>query len=170
MEIRVVDFDILTKKSKTYQDGLKNIAEIRKGFIRRMDPLKEEMESIIKAANSGLILDSKSQQEKSQKFQELQDEAMSIDNEFKNAMRSENDDLNKRTYEELSGLIEEWSEGKGVDMIMGKMEVVWCSQSSEITDSILDILKEKGLYVETSGISDEESIEDGQEVIVEDLK
>ncbi len=148
MEIRVVDFDILTKNFSNYQEGIINLARVRDSFIKKMNPIKEEMESIIKAANSGLILDQKSQQQNNERFSQLQESAMGIDNEFKATMRTEQDNLNKKTYDELSAIIEEWSTGKGIDMIMGKMEVVWCSSLVDITDSILESLKEKNLYKE----------------------
>ena len=39
MEIRVVDFDVLTKNYTNYQNGLKNMEDIRKSFVSRMDPI-----------------------------------------------------------------------------------------------------------------------------------
>jgi Skp family chaperone for outer membrane proteins len=166
MEIRVVDFDKLTKNYANYQDGIIGLSNLRDSFIQKMDPIKEEMESIMKAANSGLILDAKSQQEQGQKFQDLQERAMEIDNEFKVSMRKGQDDLNKKTYDELSSIIEEWSDGKGIDMIMGKMEVVWCAGAVDITESILELLKEKNLFRE---FKEDEKVEI-KEAVLEELK
>ena len=79
MEIRVLDFDILTRNYKNYQEGLKNIAGEKNEFITRLGPLKTEMESIINSAKSGLVLDPNTQKQKEQRFSELQQEAMVID-------------------------------------------------------------------------------------------
>ena len=106
------------------------------------------MEKIIKAANSGLIMDEKSQRESEKKFAELQEEAMGIDSEFKVTMKREQDELNKVTYDELSTIIDEWSVSNNVDMVIGKMEVVYLKEKFEITNEVLELLKSKDLYVE----------------------
>lgn len=171
MEIRVVDFDVLTKNYTKYQDGMKNLTLVRESFVRKMDPIKEEMEFIVKAANSGLIVDPNKQQEQNAKFAELQDKAMAIDNEYKVTIRTEQDNLNKKTYEELSTIITGWTEGKGIDLVMGKMEVVWASTQAEITNSILDILKERNEYSEYKEETQTENVENVENnVAVEDLR
>ena len=169
MEIRVVDFDVLTQNYSRYQDGIKNMNEIRQAFVKRMDPIRQEMEAIVKSANSGLITDERTQQEKIARFGELQDQAMGIDNEFKTTMREEQDRLNKATYDELSSLITGWSEGKGIDMIMGKMEVVFAQPSVDITESILELLKEKGEFVEFVE-EPAPAAEERKNIVVEDLR
>jgi len=148
MEIRVLDFDILTKNYKNYQDGLKNIAGEKNKFITKLGPIKTEMESIINAAKSGLVLDANTQREKEQKFSELQQEAMSIDNDFKSSMRKLHDELNKITFDELSDFVNTWANENSIDLITGKMEVVFANDKYDATNDILEILKEKNLYVE----------------------
>lgn len=165
MEIRVVDFEVLTKNYTNYQAGLRNLEEVRKSFVTRMDPIKNEMESIIKSVNNGLIIDRVSQEEKNAKFTELQEQAMAIDNEYKATVRNEQELLNKRTYEELEKIINEWAEDKQVDMVMGKMEVVFAKAAVDITDSILEIMKDKNVFVEFK----EPSVET-KNITVEDLR
>ena len=164
MEIRVVDFDVLTKNYTKYQDGIVTLAKLRNSFIERMDPIKAEMESIVNAANSGLILDRKSQEEKNAKFNDLQNEAMSIDNEYKMTMKKEQDQLNKETYEELSTLINEYVSDKDIDLVIGKMEVVFSKDNAEITDAIIDLLKQKNMFKDI----DEPVVE--KNIVVEDLR
>ena len=148
MEIRVVDFDVLTKNYKNYQDGVKEMSDYRVNFIKKLEPVKAEMEAIIKAAQSGLIMDQKSQSEKEKTFAELQEKAMSYDNEFKTTMKQMQNDLNGITYDELSVLITEWSEKNAIDLVMGKMEVVFVTKNNDITEDILNIIKEKNLFVD----------------------
>jgi|LauGreDrversion4_2_1035121.scaffolds.fasta_scaffold54949_3 Skp family chaperone for outer membrane proteins len=170
MEIRVVDFDVLTKNYTKYQEGILNLSNIRNSFIDRIEPIKKEMESIINAANNGLILDPKTQDENNKKFNELQDEAMSIDNNYKVTMRKEQDELNKRTYEELSTIINEWTEGKNVDLVMGKMEVVWVAEKNEITEDILSILKDKNLYKDFNEVNNTNTTTTNENLAVEDFR
>jgi Skp family chaperone for outer membrane proteins len=145
MEFRVVDFEILTKNYKNYQEGIKSIEEEKNSFIKSLDPVKKEMESIISQMSSGLIIDEKTQKEKEEKFRSLQEQAMSIDNRFKVEMKKLHEDLNKRTFDELSEIIDEYSKSNGIDLVIGKMEVVFIVDKFEITEQILEILKEKKL-------------------------
>ena len=101
MNIKVVDFEILTKNYTNYQTGIKNIEEEKKEFIKSLDPVKKEMESIISQMSSGLIMDEQTQKEKEDKFRSLQEQAMNIDNQFKVEMRRLHDELNKKTFDEL---------------------------------------------------------------------
>lgn len=148
MEIRVLDFDILTKNYKNYQDGLKNIAGEKNDFISKLGPIKTEMESIINAAKSGLVLDPATQRQKEQKFSELQQEAMMIDGDFKARMRELHDSLNKTTFDELSEIVDEWAKQNSIDLVTGKMEVVFVNDKYDSTNEILEILKSKDLYIE----------------------
>lgn len=148
MEIRVIDFDTLTKNYTKYQEGILNLSKVRNSFIDRIDPIKKEMQSIINTANSGLVIDRATQEKNNAKFTELQEEAMNIDNEYKVTMKAEQDSLNKTTYDELSEIITEWTSDKNIDMVIGKMEVVFLKDEFEITNDVLEILKEKDLYIE----------------------
>jgi hypothetical protein len=63
-------------------------------------------------------------------------------------MRELHDDLNKRTFDELSEIIDEWAKANSIDLITGKMEVVYAAEKFDATDAIIDILKERELYFE----------------------
>jgi Skp family chaperone for outer membrane proteins len=155
MEIRVIDFDKLTRSYTNYRTGINKIDVEKKSFLERLDPIKKEMESIINSAKSGLVLDQSTQREKEVKFAELQQEAMSIDGEFKNRMRELHDSLNKETFDSLQEIITEWSQNNNIDLVTGKMEVVFSKDKYDSTDDIINILKEKDLfYNETEETSD----------------
>lgn len=148
MEIRVIDFDRLTRSYSNYRDGVKSIEGEKNEFLSKLGPIKKEMESIINAAKSGLVLDPSSQRQKELRFAELQQEAMSIDGDFKAMMRELHDELNKKTFDELSDIIDEWAKANSIDLVTGKMEVVFAAEKYEATDAIIDIIKERGLYFE----------------------
>jgi len=146
MELRVVDFEILTKNYKNYQEGIKNIGNEKQEFIKSLEPVKKEMENIIAQMSSGIIMDEKSQMEKEEKFKSLQDQAVGIDNQFKIEMRRLHEELNKSTYDDLSAIISEYSEANSIDLVIGKMEIVYLVDKFEITEQILEVLKEKDLF------------------------
>ena len=148
MEIRVIDFDRLTRSYSNYRDGVKSIEGEKNGFLGKLGPIKNEMEGIINSAKSGLVLDPASQRQKEARFAELQQEAMTIDGDFKARMRDLHEDLNKKTFDELSEIINEWANVNSIDLVTGKMEVVFVTERLDATDAIIEIIKEKGLYFE----------------------
>ncbi len=148
MVIKVVDFEILSRHLKQYQDGLNDIGEVKRKFVDRLTPFKKEMETIITAANSGIVLDEESEKKRVDRFQEIQNTAVEIDNEFKQEMRKMNDELSKSVYVELSAIINKWSVENNIDMVIGSTEVVFLKEEHYVTEDILKILKEKNLFVD----------------------
>jgi Skp family chaperone for outer membrane proteins len=148
MNIKVIDFQILTRHYKNYQDGVSVIESEKEKFLEKLEPIKKEMNAIISAASSGLIMDNNSQQKRAEDFQRLQSEAIEMDRDFKISLKKMTDDLNEKVYDELSEIINDWSISNNIDLVTGKMEVIYCNGKYDATNSILDILKEKDLYVE----------------------
>jgi len=147
MELRVVDFEILTKNYKNYQEGIAKIENVRQSFIKRAEPLKKEMEDIIRSFNSGLVMNNQAEQEA--KFKKLQDEAQAIDQDYKTEMNGLHTALNTQTFEELSDIINTYSTTNNIDVVVGKMEVVYLNSKYDITENILNVLKESNLYTTT---------------------
>jgi Skp family chaperone for outer membrane proteins len=143
MTIKVVNFETLSKHYKNYQDGITEISDVKKSFVEKLDPFKQEMEKIIKQANSG----EKLEPETEARFNELQEYAVSVDDEFKSTMRKMNDDLSKKIYGELSEIISEWSSSKDIDLVIGSTEVVFMKPENDVTEDILTIIREKELHV-----------------------
>jgi Skp family chaperone for outer membrane proteins len=118
------------------------------------------MESIINAAKSGLVLDPATQRQKEQKFSELQQEAMMIDGDFKAKMRELHDALNKTTFDELTAFVNQWAKENSIDLITGKMEVVYANDKFDATNDILEILKANNLYLEYTEEVEETTVND----------
>jgi Skp family chaperone for outer membrane proteins len=148
MEIRVIDFEILTRHYKNYREGVDKINNEKDLFLKRLEPFKKEMNAIIAAASSGIIVDQKTQQQKIEEFQRLQDEAVEMDKQFKFQMKEMREELNSVSYDELSEIITAWAESNSIDIVSGKMEIVFSNPKFDATDSILEILKEKNLFVD----------------------
>ena len=144
MTIKVVNFEILSRHYKNYQDGITKISDTKKQFIERLDPFKKEMETIINKANNG----EKLSEEQEAKFQEFQNKAVEIDEDFKFTMRKMNDELSKAIYSDLSSFINEWTTlNTEVDLVIGSTEVVFLKEEHDVTEQVLEIIKEKGLHV-----------------------
>lgn len=144
MTIKVVNFEILSRHYKNYQDGITKISDTKKEFIERLDPFKKEMELIITKANNG----EKLSEEQEAKFQEFQNKAVEIDEDFKFTMRKMNDELSKAIYSDLSSFINEWTTlNTEVDLVIGSTEVVFLKEEHDVTEQVLEIIKEKGLHV-----------------------
>ena len=103
------------------------------------------MQKIINSVSSGIELIGDDKAQKEQRYGQLQEEAAGIDEEFKQTNHKMKDDLNYKTFNELSAIIDEWIEGKDIDMVAGKMEIVFVKPEHEITDEVIELLKTKNL-------------------------
>ena len=115
MNIKVVDFEILSKHYVKYQEGITEIENVKKEFVKRLDPFKDEMQALIKGNPSQT---EEEQKVSGERFQELQEMAMGIDEEFKYKMRQMNDELSKGIYTDLENIISEWGTENEVDMVI----------------------------------------------------
>jgi len=145
MNIKVVDFEILSKHYVKYQEGITEIDNVKQEFVKRLDPFKDEMQALIKGNPSQT---EEEQKVSGERFQELQEMAMTIDEEFKYKMRQMNDELSKGIYTDLENIISEWGTENEVDMVIGSTEVVFLNQKHNVTNSIINILKENGTYID----------------------
>lgn len=148
MEIRVVDFEIVTRHFTKYQEGVNKIEERKQEFLKKIEPYRKEMENILLSAQSGLIIDQLSQQQRAEKFQHMQKEIMELDKEFKSQVAEMRQELSEVTYDQLRKFIVEWSDQNDIDLVMGKVEIVCCKDVFDVTNDIIEILKQKDLYSE----------------------
>ena len=147
MEIRIVDFDVLTRKFQLYVDGYLNIELEKKKFLEGIEPKKKEIESLLMSSASGIIINESTQRQNVERFGNLKNDLMRLDSEFKTKAKGMQEELNVLVFEQLSKIISDWGKENSIDLIMGKMEVVFNTDVVEITNDILEILKVKGLHV-----------------------
>ncbi len=160
MQVRVVDFELVTKHFSTYQDGVERIEQRKKEFIEKIEPYRREMQNILVAAQSGLIVDSMTQKQRQEKFAHMQKEIVELDKVFKGEVQKMRDELTKVTYKELEDYIVNFSKSNDFDCVIGKLEVVYCKDEFDVTNQILELLKEKGVYREY--IEEEENEENAE--------
>lgn len=143
MKFKVVNFETLSKHYMKYQEGITKISEAKKQFVEKLKPFRKELEEIITKMNSG----EKLPLETEARFQELQGYAMEIDEDYKSTMRNMNDELSKDIYTDLSEIIKDWSENNDIDVVISSTEVVYMKQKNDATDDILEIMKQKGVFI-----------------------
>lgn len=146
MNIKVVDVEVLSRHHSLYQQGIEKISNTKKDFLERLEPFKVQMHKMI--TESIKITDETIIKENAAKFEDLQEKAVQIDNEFKAKMREMNDELSKEIYNNLETIISEWSITNDVDMVLSSTEVIYLNPRNFVTDEILEVLKEKELYSE----------------------
>lgn len=149
MNLRVIDLELITKHYVTYQDGISDIRKVRDEFKEKVEPIRKEMQKIITQSTTGLLLDNLTQQEKAEKFQTLQQELVAIDADYKHQMNQLHGDLKVKTYDELEVIVSNWANENKIDLVTGKMEVIFSNPKYESTNEILEVLKTKGVYVES---------------------
>jgi Skp family chaperone for outer membrane proteins len=154
MELRVIDFEVLTRSFQPYVDGYKTIESEKRKMLSSIDPEKKEIETIIKRSQSGVILDENSQRKDMERFKEIQDKLMKLDMDFKKQLKEMSEDLNTSVYDQLSVIVEEWSKANSINLVMGKMEVIFNTEDIDATEQILEVIKEKGMFY-TESVSGE---------------
>ena len=146
MELRVIDFEVLTRNFQPYVDGFKEIESEKRKMLESIDPDKKEMETIIKRSQSGLVLDETSQKRDMDTFRQIQEKLMKLDQDFKRKLKEMSDELNTNVYDQLSIIVEEWAKANSINLVMGKMEVIFNTDDIDATEQILEVIKEKGVY------------------------
>lgn len=146
MELRVIDFEVLTRNFQPYVDGYKEIESEKRSMLESIDPDKKEMDTIIKRSQSGIVMNEESQQRDMEAFRQIQDKLMKLDQDFKRKLKEMSDELNNDVYDQLSVIIEEWSNANSINLVMGKMEVIFNTSNIDATEQILEVIKQKGLF------------------------
>jgi Skp family chaperone for outer membrane proteins len=146
MELRVIDFEVLTRNFQPYVDGYKEIESEKRKMLESVDPDKKEMETIIKRSQSGLVLDEASQKRDMEAFRQIQEKLMKLDQDFKRKLKEMSDELNTNVYDQLAVIVDEWATDNSINLVMGKMEVIFNTDNIDATEQMLEAIKQKGLY------------------------
>jgi len=146
MELRVIDFEVLTRNFQPYVEGYKQIESEKRKMLESIDPDKKEMETIIKRSQSDLVLDEASQKRDMETFRQIQEKLMKLDQDFKRKLKEMSDELNTNVYDQLAVIINEWAKANSINLVMGKMEVIFNTDNVDATEQMLEAIKQKGLY------------------------
>lgn len=147
MKIYVVDFEEVLKNFSPYHESLKKIQSEKLKFSDAIDKIKTEMEGIIKSSKS-LILDDKTQANNAMRFKELQSDGIKLESEFRNdIVELQNKEL-EDNFKQISDVVSVWAEKANIDLIVNKSQVIFVRDSFDATSSVVDLLRDSGLYTE----------------------
>jgi Skp family chaperone for outer membrane proteins len=147
MQTHVVDFEEILKNFTPYHDSLKSIQKDKQEFSNTIDGIKKEMETILSSSKS-LILDDATNRKNQDRFRELQTNAVQVESEFRaHIVAKQNDEL-ENNFNQVIEIVNDWSKQNSIDLVVNKSSVVYVNPKFEITNDIVEIIKQKGLYQE----------------------
>ena len=147
MKTYILDFEEVLKNFEPYHQSLKSIQKDKQEFSDLVDSIKKEMEGIVNSSKS-LILDDASQQKNQNRFRDLQSKAVQAESDFRaNIMTKQNEELEK-IFNQIIALVNDWSSENDIDLVINKNTVVFVKPEFEITNKMIELIKEKGMYQE----------------------
>ena len=147
MKTYILDFEEVLKNFEPYHQSLKSIQKDKQEFSDLVDSIKKEMEGIVNSSKS-LILDDTSQQKNQNRFRDLQSKAVQAESDFRaNIMTKQNEELEKN-FNQIIALVNDWSSENDIDLVINKNTVVFVKPEFEITNKMIELIKEKGMYQE----------------------
>jgi len=147
MKTYILDFEEVLKNFEPYHQSLKSIQKDKQEFSNLVDSIKKEMEGIVNSSKS-LILDDATHQKNQNRFRDLQNNAVQAESDFRaNIMTKQNEELEKN-FNQIIALVNDWSSENDIDLVLNKNTVVFVKPEFEITTTIINLIKEKGMYQE----------------------
>lgn len=146
MKVYVVDMECVLRNYKNYHESIKKINYEKDKFSDEIENIKKEMEGIIN--QSRLIIDENSQREAALRFKELQSNAIGLEQDFRGKIvELQNSELDKNV-KEVSNIINDWSQKMDYDIILSKSHTIFNKPDMDMTNSIINVLKEIDLFQE----------------------
>lgn len=155
-KIYTVNFESIVKVYKPYVDVVKSMEDEKNSHIEKIEKYKAEMQAIINSSQT-LILDEKMKKEKMDQFGKLQNEAGKLDSDFRAHLTRLQDETMKKVYSEISDIISDFSDRNSIDMVINNTEVIYFSPNMDITDTIIDLIKDKSLFTDEL-VNEKESV------------
>ena len=147
MTTHILDFEEVLRNFEPYHVSLKSIQKEKKEFSELIDNIKKEMENILSSSKS-LILDDSTNQKNQMRFKELQNKAVQAESEFRsNIVARQNEEVEKN-FQQIMDIVQEYSIENSLDLVVNKSTVVYVNPKLEITQQIIEVVKQKELYVE----------------------
>lgn len=147
MTTHILDFEEVLRNFEPYHVSLKSIQKEKKEFSELIDAIKTEMETILSGSKS-LILDDATNQKNQMRFKELQNKAVQAESEFRsNIVARQNEEVEKN-FQQIMDIVQEYSIENSLDLVVNKSTIVYVNPKLEITQQIIEVVKQKELYVE----------------------
>lgn len=155
MKIYTVNFEDIVKVYMPYIDAVNSLEAEKDAHLLKIGVYKSKMQEIMNSSQT-IILDEKLKKEKMEEFGNLQNDTARIDQEFRAHLTKSQNDVLTKIYAEISDIISDFSKKGEIDMIINSTEIVYHNKSLDITDTIIDLIKDKNLYSDL--IKEKESV------------
>lgn len=147
MTTHIIDFEEVLRNFEPYHVSLKSIQKEKKEFQEVIETIKKEMETILGSSKS-LILDDSTNQKNQMRFKELQNKAAQAENDFRsNIVARQNEEVEKN-FQQIMELVGQYSLENSLELVVNKSTVVYVNPRLEITQQIIEVIKQKELYIE----------------------
>ena len=147
MKIFTVNFEQTLKNYIPYQNSIKEIEEENNKFNTKMMEISKEIETISNS-HSRLLLDDSIKQQNFTRARELQSEGMRLNSEFRQMMAKKQNEVLENCLREISLIVNEWAEKNNADIVLNNNSIFYTRESLDVTNKIIDTLKDKDLYSE----------------------
>jgi Skp family chaperone for outer membrane proteins len=147
MTTYVLDFEEVLRNFQPYHESLKLIQKEKKEFSELIEGIKKEMETI-SASNKSLILDDTTNQKNQLRFRELQNKAVQAESEFRTTIVDKQNEEVEKNFAQIMDLVNDYASEKSLDLVVNKNQVVFVNPKFEITNEIIEIVKQKELYLQ----------------------
>lgn len=148
MKIYCVDYDKVIVRYKSYIDQSIELDSVRLEHVKDMSVYKKEMESIMESGRSGLLVDENLRKQSAERFKEVQALAMTKENKFRSEYTDKQNYIMESCFNEISNITSDFASKNEIDIIINKSQIFYVSDKFELTDKVIDLIKEKDLYVE----------------------
>ena len=91
MEIRVVDFELVTRHFRTYQEGLELVEIEKKFFLESLKPFKAEIQRIMIDNAKEVVQDRRLREQRNENFEKIQKEVVVLEKEYNEKIKKIHD-------------------------------------------------------------------------------
>jgi Skp family chaperone for outer membrane proteins len=136
MKIKILDFELLTRHYRKYQESIIIIEKEKEKLLKEIKPLQDKINLCIKnnIDNSEIMY--------------INQQIISKESEFKNTIRKISDETNIICYNEISEIVKKWASDNFIDIVLSSNEVVFSKVGIDSTNDILELFKIHNLFVE----------------------
>lgn len=145
MNIKTVNFEMILKGYKPYNDGLEQLESYKNEFSQKVEDIKKEMEQIISSSRV-LVLDQQTKEKNAMRIRELQAEGIRLEGDFRNQITERQNKILEDCFTQITEIVELWSQENGIDLVINSNSLVWSKDNFDVTGEIISIIMEKGLF------------------------
>jgi Skp family chaperone for outer membrane proteins len=145
--MKIINMEILTESFTPHKEFMEESEKDRQQLTDRIEEIRTEMASIVRASES-LILDDATKNSYVMKFQNLQKEAMSLEEKFRTETLSQHQERYEKVMMELGEHVEEFAKKSDYDIVIPSQNTIYYKKDLDVTKEVIQFLQTKNLYTQ----------------------